>query len=80
MYVVKAGCPGCGNCKGVCPVGAVEPEGIGVKITESCVDCGVCAAACPVRLIEPAPRRNAAAEREPEQRANKKIKSGRSEG
>jgi ferredoxin len=53
VYIVKDGCPGCGNCKSVCPVGAVEQAGVGVKINSRCVDCGVCVAVCPVNLIAP---------------------------
>lgn len=55
MYIVKAGCPGCGSCQNVCPVGAITQDGIGVKIDDKCVDCGFCVHSCPVRLIEPGP-------------------------
>jgi len=52
MYTVKEGCPGCGSCQHVCPVGAIEQEGIGVKINSKCIDCGICAANCPIKLID----------------------------
>ncbi|TEB09304.1 DUF362 domain-containing protein [Pelotomaculum propionicicum] len=55
MYVVKEGCPGCGNCRHVCPTGAITQDGIGVKIDEKCIDCGICVHYCPVRLIEAGP-------------------------
>lgn len=56
--IIKEGCPGisgCGNCKAVCPVSAVEDvqTGLGVKFNDQCIECGVCAAACPVKLIAP---------------------------
>ena len=56
MFRVKEGCPGCGACDYICPVGAINPgSGLGVVISGDCVDCGVCVGTCPVRLIEKAP-------------------------
>lgn len=58
MFVIKEGCPGCGNCQAVCPVGAIEHAGMAVKINDKCVDCGICTKACPVKLIEPGPKQS----------------------
>lgn len=55
MHRVKEGCPGCGACGSVCPVGAITAAGLGVAISDDCIDCGVCVGTCPVRLIEKAP-------------------------
>ncbi|MEW6423176.1 MAG: 4Fe-4S binding protein [Bacillota bacterium] len=52
MYRVKEGCPGCGACDNICPVGAITAgSGLGVVITDDCIDCGVCVGTCPIRLI-----------------------------
>jgi NAD-dependent dihydropyrimidine dehydrogenase PreA subunit len=55
VYQVKEGCPGCGVCQNICPVNAIIPTGLAVKISDTCIDCGVCMPLCPVGLIEKTP-------------------------
>lgn len=62
MFRVKEGCPGCGACDNICPVGAITPgSGLGVVISADCIDCGVCAGTCPIRLIEKVPESDSTA-------------------
>ena len=47
------GCTGFGDCKAVCPFGAIEIiDGIAMVDKEKCKACGKCVAACPKNLIE----------------------------
>ena len=51
--VCSNGCTGFGDCKNVCPFGAIEIiDGIAVIDKEACKACGKCVAACPKHLIE----------------------------
>lgn len=53
MYKVNDGCPGCGSCLDVCPVGAIIlGTSLAVVITDNCIDCGLCLVSCPINLIE----------------------------
>jgi len=72
MYMVKEGCPGCGACSGICPVDALQPQGLGMMVAETCVDCGICAPACPVGLIEKAAEESPAEESSSPKPDNKK--------
>lgn len=50
------GCTGYGNCKNVCPFGAIEiVDGIAKVNPELCKACGKCVAECPKHLIELVP-------------------------
>ncbi len=50
------GCTGFGDCKAVCPFGAIEIiDGIAVVDKERCKACGKCVAVCPKHLIELVP-------------------------
>ncbi len=41
-------CTGCGTCKEVCPVEAIEIENDKAAVNEEeCVDCGTCVEECP---------------------------------
>jgi len=41
-------CTGCGTCKDVCPVEAIELQEDKAKVNEEeCVDCGTCVEECP---------------------------------
>lgn len=47
------GCTGFGDCKAVCPFGAIEIiDGIAVVDKERCKACGKCVAVCPKHIIE----------------------------
>lgn len=47
------GCTGFGDCKAVCPFGAIEIiDGIAVVDKERCKACGKCVAVCPKHVIE----------------------------
>lgn len=47
------GCTGFGNCKKVCPFGAIDiVNGVAVVDSEKCKACGKCVAECPRHLIE----------------------------
>lgn len=47
-----AKCIGCGSCMGVCPVAAIDKDGVKCKIDPAkCISCGSCAAVCPVEAI-----------------------------
>lgn len=50
MYKINDGCPNCGACNSVCPVGAIKFDGK-TFISSDCIDCGICVRACPVKLI-----------------------------
>jgi electron transport complex protein RnfB len=50
---IDSKCDGCGICKEVCPVGAIEGEG-GQRhrvIVDKCVGCGICVPKCPLGAI-----------------------------
>lgn len=52
-YVVSNRCVGCGSCSGVCPMGALRPNGRQFAINaELCVGCGSCFRICPFEAIE----------------------------
>ncbi len=52
MYKILEGCPGCGICKDVCPVKAIQIKKAAVIEVEKCIGCGVCIPVCPVNLIK----------------------------
>ncbi|MDO5156194.1 MAG: RnfABCDGE type electron transport complex subunit B [Eubacteriales bacterium] len=50
------GCTGFGNCKKVCPFGAIEiVDGVAVVDADKCKACGKCIQECPKHLIELVP-------------------------
>ena len=52
MVVDKETCIGCGTCKSVCPVEAIDMVDGKAKINkEICISCGACKASCPVEAI-----------------------------
>ena len=44
-------CEGCGQCRTVCPFGAINMEGTATVSWEQCMGCGVCQGQCPVEAI-----------------------------
>lgn len=51
--ISAAACVACGDCRQMCPTGAVVPRGAGFEIVRgSCIDCGRCAAACEHGAVE----------------------------
>ena len=54
--VCKYACLGCGDCKNVCPEGAIDVEGKLAKVDpDKCINCGACILACPKHIIERIP-------------------------
>lgn len=57
-YIDKNACVGCGYCKFVCSVGAIEERRENDRdyyfITDACAGCGQCAESCLVQCIYPA--------------------------
>lgn len=54
--VCKFGCLGCGDCKAVCPVGAIKVEGRLAEVDpDVCIGCGACISACPKHIIDRIP-------------------------
>ncbi len=50
------GCLGCGDCKGVCPDGAIKTEnGVASIDPDICLSCGSCISACPKHIIDRIP-------------------------
>ncbi|MET8908128.1 4Fe-4S dicluster domain-containing protein [Micromonospora sp. NPDC004551] len=59
MAVVTIGaCQGCGACLLTCPVHAIRPTGVGLRVTDRCTGCLECLEICPVDAIrvDPEPR------------------------
>lgn len=53
-YVIHSDCISCGNCKDICPVGAISQGDSQYEIdANTCIDCGSCASECPVETIKP---------------------------
>ena len=45
-------CIFCGGCASVCPTGALEVRGTGLKFyPEKCIGCGLCVKVCPANAI-----------------------------
>ena len=54
--VCKYACLGCGDCKNVCPEGAIDVENRLAKVDpDKCINCGACILACPKHIIERIP-------------------------
>lgn len=54
--VCKTACLGCGDCKNVCPEGAISIIGGAAHIDpDKCINCGACINACPKHIIERIP-------------------------
>lgn len=54
--VCKYACLGCGDCKNVCPEGAISiVDGVAKIDPDKCVNCGACILACPKHIIERVP-------------------------
>lgn len=49
--VDKDKCNGCGTCREVCPVNAVEIVDGKAVISDDCVECGTCVDQCPNEAI-----------------------------
>ena len=53
MVVDEERCFGCAACIAVCPLNALELEGILARITEEkCTHCDLCIPVCPVNALE----------------------------
>ena len=50
-YKITDACTSCGECEGVCPVGAIYEDNIFVIEKDDCLNCGLCQDACPVNAI-----------------------------
>ena len=50
-FRITESCIACGDCEGLCPVGAIYEEDKYVIETDCCLNCGACADACPVGAI-----------------------------
>jgi len=73
MYRVLEGCPGCGACKAVCPVKAIEIKKQAVIESSKCIGCGICVTVCPVNLIKQDVKKDKNA---PAKAAERKVKDG----
>lgn len=47
-----ANCGVCSICVNICPVGAIDNNGVRKYITERCINCGACETQCPAGYIE----------------------------
>ncbi|AFC99157.1 hypothetical protein Mtc_0387 [Methanocella conradii HZ254] len=48
---ISQACVGCGHCKAICPVDAIETCGVS-RITGNCIECGKCKGYCAIGAIE----------------------------
>lgn len=44
-------CVGCGNCLGICPVGAISLGNGKAWVAGICIECGACTKVCPQHAI-----------------------------
>jgi len=51
VKVDKNKCNGCGACKDICPVNAIEIEKEKAVIGDDCIECGACVNQCPNEAI-----------------------------
>ena len=52
-YVNKQDCVACGSCVKICPMSAINVDGISANINfEKCVGCGRCVKECPASVIQ----------------------------
>ncbi len=52
-YVYKQDCVACGSCAKICPMSAIDVDGISANINfEKCVGCGRCVEECPASVIQ----------------------------
>ena len=53
IEIKHAGCILCAGCASVCPAGALELVGTGIKYyPEKCINCGMCSKVCPANVVK----------------------------
>ena len=51
IKIVKEKCNNCGSCMDICPVGAIEDNGIIVINNTRCIKCRSCLGSCPCKAM-----------------------------